>query len=402
MGKRVFLIVMDSVGIGELPDSEKYGDKGCNTLKSCWDTGDLKVPHLQKLGLFNIDGIDYGNKVSSPLASYARLAESSDGKDTTIGHWEIAGIISTKPLPTYPNGYPDDLVQDIEMLWGKKMLCNKPYSGTKVLEDYGTEHMETGKPIVYTSGDSVFQIAAHEDVICVDHLYTICEIARKLLCEEHNVGRVIARPFVGEYPHFKRTANRRDFSLQPPKATILDELKRQGLRTIGVGKIYDIFAGKGVDQKVKTKSNDEGMQRTIELVKKDFSGICFVNLVDFDMVYGHRNDVQGYTQALNDFDNQLGILLTELKEDDVLIITADHGCDPGRGGTDHTREYVPMIMYGNRVKRGVNLGTRTTFSDIAATIEEYFKLSAGIDGQSFAKGSLDISDRQDIVENKQI
>ncbi len=369
--KNVFLIVMDSVGIGEMPDSAEYGDVGSNTLKSCFNTGLLDLSVLKSLGLFNINGVDYTDGATEPKATYGRLAEASKGKDTTIGHWEIAGIISEKPLPTYPNGFPDEVIKEFSEKCGREVICNKPYSGTAVLDDYGEEHLETGALIVYTSADSVFQIAAHEEKVPVSELYRYCEIARSMLVGEHGVGRVIARPFVGIKGNFKRTANRHDYSLEPPAQTMLDVISAAGKKVIGVGKIYDIFAGKGVTEYVRTENNEDGMDKTIEYAGKDFDGLCFVNLVDFDMVYGHRNDAVGYAKALNGFDKKLGELLEVLDDDSLLIITADHGCDPGTPSTDHSREYVPLLVFDKKIKCGKNLGTLNSFSTISEMVLKY-------------------------------
>jgi len=385
---RVILIVLDSVGIGEMPDAEKYGDKGSHTLKACYNTGNLNIPNMQKLGIFNIDGIGCGEKVDTPSGSFAKLSEASSGKDTTIGHWEISGIISKKPLPTYPNGFPGELIKTFEEKTGRKVLCNKPYSGTQVIADFGKEHVETGALIVYTSADSVWQIAAHEGVVPIEKQYEYCQIARDILVGEHGVGRVIARPFVGEYPDFKRTSNRHDFSLTPPAKTFLDYIKDAGLETIGVGKIFDIFAGQGIQRTQRTINNSDGMQKTFAHVKEDWNGVCFVNLVDFDMQYGHRNDVEGYTKALNVVDEELGQLISMLREGDVLMITADHGCDPSTPSTDHSREYIPLLIYGNNIKAGMNLGIRNTFADIGATVSELLGVKADICGTSFAKEIL--------------
>ncbi len=382
--ERVFLIVLDSVGIGEMPDSDEYGDKGSNTLKACCDSGNLNVPTLKKLGLFNIDGIGCGEIEENPIACYAKMTEKSKGKDTTIGHWEISGIISEKPLPTYPTGFPQELIQKFEEATGRKVLCNKPYSGTKVLEDFGQEHIDTGALIVYTSADSVWQIAAHEDYVSVDELYHFCEIAREFLTGEHNVGRVIARPFVGEYPNFKRTSNRHDYSLKPPAKTFLDCLSKQYYDTIAVGKINDIFDGVGISEFKRTKNNSDGMNATMDFAKQEFQGVCFVNLVDFDMDFGHRNDVKGYTNALNIFDKELSELIEILNDNDVLMITADHGCDPSTKSTDHSREYTPLLIYGEKIKKGVNLGIRDSFADIGKSICDIFNVTAEIDGKSFA------------------
>ena len=383
MGKRVFLIVLDSVGIGEMPDAANWNDEGSNTLAAIRNHAEFDCPNLTKLGLFSIDGIE--NKIDSSHTCYARMTESSKGKDTTIGHWEIAGIYSPEPLPTYPAGFPQDVVSAFEKATGKGTLCNKPYSGTEVIKDYGEEHLRTGKLIIYTSADSVFQIAAHEDLVPVEELYRYCKIARELLQGKYGVGRIIARPFNGEYP-FKRTPRRHDYSLVPPSKTMPDIIKEAGLDSISVGKIYDIFAGQGFTESYPTSGNEDGMDKTLSIAKRDFNGLCFVNLVDFDMVYGHRNDVAGYARALSAFDKRLGELLPLLKEDDLLIITADHGCDPSTPSTDHSREYTPMLAYGAKVKEGVNLGTRESFADIGATVLEWFGLDASaIYGKSYYK-----------------
>ena len=368
MSKRVFIIVLDSCGCGEMPDSYLWHDAGRNTLGAIRKDEHFDCPNLVNLGLFNIEGV--GGGVSDPKGSFARLKETSMGKDTTIGHWEIAGIISPKPLPTYPNGFPEDVIEEFEKRTGRKVLCNKPYSGTEVIKDYGEEHIKTGALIVYTSADSVFQIAAHEDVVPVPELYRYCQIARDMLQGEHCVGRVIARPFTGEWP-FTRTSNRHDYSLIPPHTTMLDVLKKHNLATISVGKIYDIFAGKSVSESNRTTSNANGMEVTLDIQKRDFEGLCFVNLVDFDMKYGHRNDIVGYASAMTEFDRYLGEFLKNMRADDMLIITADHGCDPSTPSTDHSREYVPMIVCGDGIKAGVDLGTRSTFADISATVLDY-------------------------------
>lgn len=386
--RRVFLIVLDSVGIGEMPDSAQYGDEGSNTLAACTRSDKLDIPNLRQLGIFNIQGVGCGAPVEHPTGAVARLAEASKGKDTTIGHWEISGVISPKPLPTYPDGFPMELLEEFSRRTGRGWLCNKPYSGTQLLTDYGREHVETGKLIVYTSADSVFQIAAHEDVVPVPELYRCCEIARELLCGEHGVGRVIARPFVGTYPDYTRTPNRHDYSLQPPGDTVLDAIKAAGLDCIGVGKINDIFAGRGITEFVRTKSNADGMEKTFGYARKDFHGLCFVNLVDFDMVYGHRNDVEGYAGALTQFDRQLGQLLPMLREDDLLIITADHGCDPSTPSTDHSREHVPMVAWSKGIKAGANLGTRDTYAHIAATVADYLGVKGNFSGSSFLSDIL--------------
>jgi phosphopentomutase len=369
--KRVFLIVLDSFGIGAMPDSADYGDTSVNTLRSISKSEKFKIENLKKMGLFNIDGVECGEKFADHTATICRLKELSKGKDTTIGHWEIAGIVSQKPLPTYPDGFPESVLNEFTRRTGRKVICNKPYSGTDVIRDYGDEHIKTGALIVYTSADSVFQIAAHEDIVPLEELYNYCKIAREILCGEHGVGRVIARPIKTENGKFVRTANRHDYSLQPPKDTMLDILKANGKQTIAVGKIYDIFAGKGISEHTYTTGNTDGMQKTIDYAKSDFNGICFTNLVDFDMLYGHRRDIDGYANALSEFDSWLCDFLPLLKEEDILIITADHGCDPAYlATTDHTREYVPLIIYGNKVKNQ-NLGTRNGFCNIADMVCDY-------------------------------
>lgn len=383
MNKRVFLIVLDSFGIGELPDACLWNDEGSNTLKAVASHPSFYAPNLKKLGLFNINGVSGG--IEAPLASYAKMGELSSGKDTTVGHWEIAGLISDKALPTYKNGFPDEVIEEFERKTGRKVICNKPYSGTEVIKDYGNEHVRTGALIVYTSSDSVFQIAAHEDIVPIEELYSYCEIAREMLKGEHSVGRVIARPFSGEYPYV-RTPRRHDYSLAPPKTTMLDLLMKNGLSVISVGKISDIFAGRGITESNPTKSNLDGLKQTLMLMQKDFSGLTFINLVDFDSAYGHRNDIEGYARAISEFDVKLGEILLELRENDILIITADHGCDPSTPSTDHSREYTPMLIYGKTVKNGVDLGIRNSFSDISATILDIFAINKEkTAGESFFK-----------------
>lgn len=374
--KRIFLIVLDSFGIGEMEDAGEYGDKGTNTLGSVSTSPYFHVPNLQRLGLFNIEGVT-GKDLTAcdrPEAVVARMKEASKGKDTTIGHWEIAGIISDKPLPTYPDGFPEELLQEFSARTGKGILCNRPYSGTDVIRDYGDEHVRTGKLIVYTSADSVFQIAAHEEVVPIEELYRDCEIARELLQGEHGVGRVIARPFAGKSGAYERTTRRHDYSLLPPGVTMLDQLSANGLDVIGIGKIKDIFAGKGITEYCYTQGNADGIEKTLAYLEKDFEGLCFINLVDYDMLYGHRNDIDGYAKALAYFDEKLPEILAGLREDDLLMITADHGCDPGYTvSTDHSREHTPFLMYGAGISP-VNLGTRDTFADIAATVLAYFDI----------------------------
>lgn len=384
MSKRVFLIVLDSVGVGELPDAAEFGDEGSNTVKAAESSGLLNMPNMKKLGFFNILGIDdmYEDIPEAPLYAVSRLAERSKGKDTTTGHWEIAGLVSEKPMPTFPNGFPKEFIDAYSERTGRKILCNKPYSGTDVIRDYGKEHEETGALIVYTSADSVFQIAAHESIVPVEQLYEYCRIAREMLQGDLGVGRVIARPFEGEWP-YKRTSRRHDFSLVPPKDTMLDVLSGNGFDVLSVGKIIDIFAEKGITEYVRTANNEEGIERTLENLDKDFNGLSFTNLVDFDMVYGHRNDAPGYATALSYFDSRLPEMLDKLRDDDILMITADHGCDPVTPSTDHSREYIPLVIYGKNLKKGVNLGTRNSFSDIGATILDYFGLPVEIDGTSF-------------------
>lgn len=379
--KRVFLIVLDSCGIGAMPDCADFGDKDCNTLKRISASPYFSAENTIKLGLGNIDGVDYLPKAKKPSALVARLAEKSKGKDTTIGHWEIAGVVSDKPLPTYPEGFPQKLLDEFSRQTGRGVLCNKPYSGTDVIRDYGKQHVETGDLIVYTSADSVFQIAAHEAVVPPELLYEYCRIARKILTGEHAVGRVIARPFEGEYPDFRRTANRHDFSLEPPKPTLLDALSDNGKTVYAIGKIRDIFAGKGITEYVFTHSNAEGMEETLKALDRDFEGLCFTNLVDYDMLYGHRQDIDGYAKAFAEFDKWLADFIKGMKSDDVLMITADHGCDPGDSHTDHTREYTPLIVYGKNIKPA-NLGTRNTFADIAATVADYLNVPFNCDGET--------------------
>ena len=386
MTKRVFLIVLDSVGIGELPDAANFGDAGSNTLGAIRNHPNFHCPNLEALGLFNIEGV--GGGVPAPKASFARMREMSMGKDTTIGHWEIAGIVSPQPLPTYPNGFPADLIAEFEKRTGRKTICNLPYSGTDVIRDYGDEHCKTGALIVYTSADSVFQIAAHEDIVPVSELYRYCEIARELLTGEHAVGRVIARPFTGEHP-YERTPRRHDYSLIPPADTVADVLAARGFATISVGKIYDIFAGKGFSESNPTPNNAGGMAKTDEIAARDFTGLCFTNLVDFDMVFGHRNNIAGYAQALTEFDAWIGGFRERMGEDDICIITADHGCDPATPSTDHSREHTPMLIFGKSIKEGVDLGTRVSFADIGATILSAFGIEdGGIAGKSFYQDVL--------------
>ena len=370
--KRVFLIVLDSVGAGEMPDSASFGDIGVNTLRSVYNSGKLSIPNLVSMGIGNIEGLSFLGKTDTPSAAVARMSERSMGKDTTVGHWEIAGYVSASPLPTFPNGFPEEILEKIRKASGRELLCNSTYSGTAVIADYGKEAKEKGALIIYTSADSVLQIAAHVDVVPLEELYRICETLRaELTGEKDGVGRIIARPFVdGEDGGFKRTADRRDYSLAPPAALLPEALKAAGKDSISVGKISDIFAGVGFTEAQRTHGNEEGMAVTSEYLSKDFNGLCFVNLVDFDMTWGHRRDAQGYAEGLSVFDRWLGDAIAELRDDDVLMITADHGCDPAYlSTTDHTREYTPLLIYGKKVVP-VNFGTRECFADISATVAE--------------------------------
>nr|MBQ5811228.1 phosphopentomutase [Clostridia bacterium] len=379
MTDRVFLIVVDSFGIGAMPDSANYGDEGANTLLSIMRSDKFSAENMKKLGLFNIDGLSGG--VEKPIGAYARMREKSNGKDTIIGHWEMCGVISERDMPTYPNGFPSELLDEFSKRCGRGVICNKPYSGTAVIADYGKEHIETGKLIVYTSADSVFQIAAHEDIVPVEELYRYCEIARELLVGEHGVGRVIARPFTGEHP-FERTPRRHDYALIPPHKTTLDLVKEAGLDTVCVGKISDVFAGMGVTKSIKTSGNTDGLAKTLGVQATEFHGLAFVNLVDFDMIYGHRRDIDGYATAISEFDTWLGKFISNMRENDLLMITGDHGCDPGYKGTDHTREYTPLLVYGKNIKPR-NLGTRASFADIGASICDMLGVENTNSGESF-------------------
>lgn len=380
--KRVFITVLDSVGIGELPDSRLYGDEGSNTLKSCFDTGLLDVPVLKSLGLFNIEGNAYGGETPTPLGCFGRATEKSRGKDTITGHWEIMGLITNTPFNTYPNGFPKETIDKFSKAVGRGVICNAAYSGTQVIKDFGNQHLETGDLIVYTSADSVFQIAAHEDVVPPKALYGYCQIARELIPD---IGRIIARPFTGKDGNFTRTPNRRDFAVEPHGRTFLEDIKDEGLSVISIGKINDIFTGRGITKHLDSHGNKECMEKFFEALDMDFEGLCFINLVDFDSVYGHRNDAEGYAKALNEFDGQLKTVIEKLKKDDLLIITSDHGCDPGFKTTDHTREYVPVICCGNKIRRGVNLGALDGFGCIGKTAAEYL----GVAVKNRAKSFLD-------------
>ncbi|KYH31637.1 phosphopentomutase [Neomoorella mulderi] len=380
---RVILIVLDSVGVGALPDAAKYGDEGSNTLGNIAAAVDLHLPNMARLGLGNILPLKGIAPVAAPAAAYGKMASRTAGKDTTSGHWELAGLILERPFPLYPSGFPPEIIEPFEKAIGRKVLGNKPASGTVIIEELGAEHMRTGYPIVYTSADSVFQIAAHEDVIPVQELYRYCKIARQLLRGEHAVGRVIARPFVGEPGHFIRTDRRQDFSLEPPRPTLLDAVMNAGLQVMAVGKIKDIFAGRGISRWIHTHDNMDGVDQTRNFIRESNRGLIFTNLVDFDMRYGHRNDVAGYAAALEAFDRRLPELLEALNEKDVLVLTADHGCDPTTPSTDHSREYVPLLVYGNRIQP-VDLGVRSTFADLGATVAELLGVPYDLAGESFA------------------
>ena len=382
--KRVFVIVLDSLGIGAEPDAADFGDgPACHTLKSIVGSKQYSTPNLQQIGLFNIDGVGCGTPAADPIGSFARLRELSRGKDTTTGHWEMAGIVSERPMPTYPNGFPPEVIAKLETAFGKKILCNRPYSGTQVILDYGREQEETGGLIVYTSADSVLQIAANEADVPVETLYGYCRKARAIMQGEHGVGRVIARPYIGKYPGYERTPRRHDFSLDPTGDTMLDALARKGLATIGVGKIADIFAGRSVSRSLGVnRDNADGMRKTLALMDEDFTGLAFVNLVDFDMAYGHRRDIDSYAAAMTEFDAQFGAMMEKMQAGDVVMITGDHGCDPGAPGTDHTREYVPLLVYGKPIKQGANLGTYPTFAMLGATVADMFGAPLATKGES--------------------
>lgn len=388
--KRFIVIVLDSAGIGELPDSKAYGDEGSNTIGHIsQNVKDFSLPNLERLGLANIDGLKETYNTTTKVqeisleGSYGRMAEKSAGKDTTTGHWELAGIILNKPFPLFPEGFPDDLMKEFERRIGRKTLGNKAASGTVIIQELGDEHVKTGFPIVYTSADSVFQIAADEHVIPIEEQYKICQIAREMLTGDYGVGRVIARPFIGESGNYTRTERRKDFSIKPPSKTILNYLEDSGFEVRAVGKIEDIFSNSGITKSVHTHSNSDGIDKTIEWIKEEYEGLLFTNLVDFDMHYGHRNDVEGYAKALIDFDKRLPEIIDQLKDEDILLITADHGCDPTTSSTDHSREYVPLLITGKQVKKGVNLHTRGSFADVAKTIAEYFELKNELCGESF-------------------
>lgn len=381
---RVIIIVLDSVGIGEMPDAELYGDKGSNTLGNIGKSiGGLRLPNMEKLGLGNIGDIYGIKKIDNPIGNYGKCAELSKGKDTVTGHWEISGVVLEKPLKTFPNGFPTEIIEEFQDSIGRKIIGNKVASGTEIIKELGEEHVKTGYPIVYTSADSVFQIAAHEEVIPLENLYDMCKKARKMLTGENTVGRIIARPFIGEKGNYTRTPNRRDFALDPFNKTILEYLKEDNLNVMAVGKIEDIFNGKGVTEAVHIKNNSEGVDRTIDYMKEDKEGLIFTNLVDFDMLYGHRNDIEGYAKALVEFDKKLPEIINTMKNDDILIITADHGCDPTTASTDHSREYIPLLVYGKPIKSGVNLGIRSCFCDIGKTVLDILQIKNNLYGESF-------------------
>jgi len=384
--RRVILIIPDACGIGELPDAHLYGDEGSNTMvNTAKAVGGLKLPNLRNLGLGNINRIPGVNPQTDALGNYGKMAELSAGKDSTSGHWEIMGLVLENPFPVYPDGFPPEIIEPFEKSIGSKILGNKPASGTEIIKELGEEHTRSGHPILYTSADSVFQIAAHEGIIPVNKLYQMCMKARKILTHEHGVARVIARPFVGEPGSFKRTERRKDFSLPPPEETVLDILKKNGIPVIGIGKIDDLFAGRGLTESIHTKNNSDGMDKLVGAMKKFEKGLLFINLIDFDMLWGHRNNPQAFASGLEDFDRRLPEVLNLLKSDDLLIITADHGCDPTTPSTDHSREYVPLLVYGKSIKNNVNLGIRKSFSDVGKTIAEIFKVSGTKNGVSFLK-----------------
>lgn len=377
---RGFVIVLDSFGVGAAPDAAKFGDEGASTIKTIYKSKYFSAENMKKMGLLAIDGVDLDGK-NNHTAAFARMRELSAGKDTTIGHWEMAGIVSKNPLPTFPNGFPSEVIDEFEKQTGRKVIVNRPYSGTQVIKDYGEEHLKTGALIVYTSADSVFQIAANEAIVSDDELYRYCKIARKILTGKYGVGRVIARPFEGKTAaDFVRTPRRHDFSLEPPRDTMLDILQKNGKKTIAIGKIYDIFAHRGIDEHYFTENNTQGIAKTLEIAKTDFDGLCYTNLVDCDMLYGHRRDIDGYAKAISEFDDCLPRLVGDLRDDDFLIITADHGCDPGFKGTDHTREYVPLLIYSKGIK-GKNLGTIDGFGAVADTVLSMFDIKSTLDGK---------------------
>jgi phosphopentomutase len=384
--ERVILIILDSVGAGELPDAADYGDVGSNTLgNTARSVGGLSLPNMGRLGLGHITDIAGVPPAPSPLGAHGRMAEASKGKDTTVGHWEIAGVISEYPMPTYPQGFPDSVMRPFEERIGRPTLGNIVASGTVIIEELGPEHLRTGQPIIYTSADSVFQIAAHEEIVPVDELYGMCRIAREILVGSHAVGRVIARPFVGTPGAFERTARRKDFSAPPPRTTMLDQIAQAGKRVWAVGKIEDIFAGRGISDALHTQDNMDGVDQTLNYLEHPGQGLVFTNLVDFDMRYGHRNNARAYADALEAFDARLPELVAALRDDDVLVITADHGCDPTTPSTDHSREYVPLLVAGAPIAPCIDLGTRSTFADLGATITDWLQVGPMDAGESFAR-----------------
>lgn len=384
MGRRAIVIVLDSVGVGALPDARDYGDEGSNTLGNIATvTGGLDLPNLQKLGLGNIAALTGVEPAATPAGCFGKMAEASPGKDTTTGHWEMAGVILDQAFPTFPHGFPPEFIAKFEEKIGYRVLGNEVASGTEIIQRLGQEHVRSGKPIVYTSADSVFQIAAHEEVIPLPELMRICAFAREMLDGELRVGRVIARPFLGEPGNFYRTTNRHDFAISPPHPTVLDYVQKKGLAVQVVGKIRDIFNGQGVTEHLPSKNNSEGVDKTLEFMKEKKDGLIMTNLVDFDMLYGHRNNAEAYAQALAEFDRRVPEILTHLRQDDLLIITADHGCDPTTASTDHSREYVPLLVYGEELRQGVDLGIRATFSDVGATVAEYLETEPFPWGKSF-------------------
>ncbi|WP_333861675.1 phosphopentomutase [Clostridium sp.] len=382
--ERVILIVFDSVGVGELPDAEEYGDAGSNTLGNISKAlGGLEIPGLYKLGIGNIQGVENLKRCEKPIGNFGKCAELSKGKDTVTGHWEIAGIVLETPLKTYPEGFPEDIIEEFQGKIGRKVLGNKVASGTEIINELGKEHVNTGYPIVYTSADSVFQVAAHEEVIPLKELYKMCSIARKMLLADRTVGRVIARPFINENGKYVRTSNRKDFALDPPKKTMLDYIKESGLNVMAVGKIEDIYNKRGITEAVHIKNNMDGIDKTLEYMKKNKPGLIFTNLVDFDMLYGHRNDVEGYAGAIIEADKRISEIISYMNEGDVLIITADHGCDPTTKSTDHSREYIPVLAYGKNLKSGVDIGIRKSYSDIGKTVLELLNVKNDLYGSSF-------------------
>ena len=384
MIERVVVIILDACGIGELPDAHLYGDEGSNTIKNTAKAvGGLKLPNLERLGLGNIEQFSGVNPETKALGNYGKMAELSPGKDSTSGHWEIMGVVLKRPFPVYPEGFPAEIIEPFEKTISSRILGNKPASGTEIIKELGEEHLRTHNPIVYTSADSVFQIAAHEEIIPVDRLYEMCIKARNILTGEHGVARVIARPFVGKPGSFKRTERRKDFSLPPPEETVLDILKEQGIPVIGIGKIEDLFGGRGLTESIHTKNNPDGVDKLVRAMKRFEKGLLFINLIDFDMLWGHRNNPQAFASGLEDFDQRLPDVLNLLSSEDLLIITADHGCDPTTPSTDHSREYVPLLVYGKPIRSNINLGIRKSFSDVGKTIAEIFKVSGTKNGESF-------------------